>query len=377
MDMQIIPLQRYTTYLRWHARVTLISAGLYALPALVTPSLQMTLLMVVCSVSSLLAVLSWWMNRHGRGGLSLWLLYIQLLMLPLAFALIFPVMYPVVAYVPVLVVAITLSLLGQRIIIWTMLACGTSTILTVLAGVMPPFFSTPPVTGGILPLVIAGSYAMVSGLTYTLLWHFKGQKEEEIQQRTAELDTANRLLHEQAIRDPLTNLFNRRYIDETLEIEIQRAQRSGLPIGVVVIDLDHFKQVNDTYGHAGGDVLLQAVAVVLQHHVRSGDLVSRYGGEEFLMVLPGIPLSPLYERATAIRAAVRHMRVSHAGQDLGPRTCSIGVAVYPDHGLDGRRVIQAADAALYQAKAAGRDQVVVATAVTPVLDVSVIEGMHQ
>ena len=176
-------------------------------------------------------------------------------------------------------------------------------------------------------------------------------------------DTVQRLndeLREQAIRDPLTGLFNRRYVDETMDLEIARAQRSGLPIGVLLIDLDHFKQINDTHGHDTGDAVLQAVAALLQDAVRSGDVVARYGGEEFLMVLPGIPRAPLVARAKAISQGVRSLAISCPGHVVTQRSCSIGVAVYPDHGLTAAAVIKVADTALYQAKEQGRDRVVVA-----------------
>lgn len=156
-----------------------------------------------------------------------------------------------------------------------------------------------------------------------------------------------------------------------LEIEIYRAQRSGLPIGIMLIDLDHFKQVNDTYGHDAGDALLQAVAALLGDHVRSGDIVARHGGEEFFMMLPGIPLPPLEQRGEMLRKAIHALQVTHNGQDLGSRSCSIGIAVYPTHGSDSTGLIKAADQALYQAKESGRNCVVIADETVIPLDADV------
>ena len=162
----------------------------------------------------------------------------------------------------------------------------------------------------------------------------------------------------QAIRDPLTGLFNRRYMEETMERELNRVKRHQAPLGVVMMDLDHFKQYNDTFGHNAGDELLMALGNLIKSQIREEDIACRYGGEEFLLIMPGASLTITLERAEILRQAVKEMHRHYQG--LKPMTLSLGVAVYPDHGDTGLEIIRAADAALYQAKRAGRDQVLAA-----------------
>jgi diguanylate cyclase (GGDEF)-like protein/PAS domain S-box-containing protein len=165
-------------------------------------------------------------------------------------------------------------------------------------------------------------------------------------------------LRSQAIRDPLTGLFNRRYLEETLERELNRVKRQGTSLGVIMMDLDHFKEYNDTFGHSAGDELLSALGILLKSQVRGEDIACRYGGEEFLLILPGASLEIALERAESLHQAVKEMHQHHQG--LKPTSLSLGVAVYPDHGDTGGQLIRSADAALYQAKQGGRDRVVAA-----------------
>lgn len=187
-------------------------------------------------------------------------------------------------------------------------------------------------------------------------------------------------LRSQAIRDPLTGLFNRRYLEETMERELNRVKRQGIPLGVIMMDLDHFKQYNDTFGHSAGDELLSALGILLKSQIRGEDIACRYGGEEFLLILPGASMEIALERAESLRQAVKEMHQFRQG--LKPTTLSLGVAVYPDHGDTGLQLIQSADAALYRAKRGGRDRVMAAeyagettlvnlpTPSTPLLEVS-------
>ena len=165
-------------------------------------------------------------------------------------------------------------------------------------------------------------------------------------------------LRSQAIRDPLTGLFNRRYLEETMERELNRVKRQGTSLGVIMMDLDHFKQYNDTFGHSAGDELLSALGILLKSQIRGEDIACRYGGEEFLLILPGASMEIALERAESLRQAVKEMHQHHQG--LKPTTLSLGVAVYPDHGDTGLQLIRSADAALYRAKKAGRDRVMAA-----------------
>ena len=166
-------------------------------------------------------------------------------------------------------------------------------------------------------------------------------------------------LRNQAVRDSLTGLFNRRYLEETLERELSRAKRQGNPVGVIMLDLDHFKEYNDTFGHHAGDELLCALGQLIQDQIRREDIACRYGGEEFLLIMPGAPLEIVLERANEFNLSVK--RLYKTSPALKPITISAGVAVFPDHGSSGKEVIRAADAALYRAKEEGRDRVVVAS----------------
>ncbi len=167
-------------------------------------------------------------------------------------------------------------------------------------------------------------------------------------------------LRQQAIRDPLTGLFNRRFMEESLARELNRALRGGQSVGMIMMDVDRFKQINDRLGHDGGDVVLRAVGRLLQSYCRPSDIACRFGGEEFLLILPEASLDITSRRAEQLRAAVQHMDFGVDGQHLGPISLSFGVAAYPRHGEDLESVVRAADSALYAAKNAGRDRVVVA-----------------
>jgi len=170
------------------------------------------------------------------------------------------------------------------------------------------------------------------------------------------------ILRNQSIRDPLTGLFNRRYMEETLEREVRRARRGTRPMGVLMLDLDRFKQLNDTSGHEAGDAFLREMGELLQRSLRREDIACRYGGEEFVVVLPDASLEDARRRAEQIREAIKMLRISSQGAIVGPLTASIGVAGFPDHGLSGETLVRAADTALYRAKREGRDRVVVASA---------------
>lgn len=167
-------------------------------------------------------------------------------------------------------------------------------------------------------------------------------------------------LRHQSTRDPLTSLFNRRYMEETLERELRRASRQRSTVGLIMLDLDHFKRFNDTFGHAAGDTLLRDLADFLRVHIRGEDVPCRYGGEEFCLILPGASLEIVQERAQLLCDQAASLKVFSGGQLLGAVTLSLGVAVYPLHGATGEAVLRAADAALYRAKQQGRNRVVVA-----------------
>jgi diguanylate cyclase (GGDEF)-like protein len=167
-------------------------------------------------------------------------------------------------------------------------------------------------------------------------------------------------LRQQSIRDPLTGLFNRRYMEESLERELKRMERLDCPLGVIMLDIDYFKRFNDTFGHDAGDLVLRQASAFLHGHIRGADIACRYGGEEFILVLPEASLAAAQSRAEQLRLAIKAMAFEHEGRPLGAISICCGVAVYPDHGRTPAAMLRAADGALYRAKHAGRDQVVVA-----------------
>jgi|WetSurMetagenome_2_1015567.scaffolds.fasta_scaffold03361_3 diguanylate cyclase (GGDEF)-like protein/PAS domain S-box-containing protein len=167
-------------------------------------------------------------------------------------------------------------------------------------------------------------------------------------------------LHEQSIRDPLTGLFNRRFLDEFLERELARASRAGAPMAVIMMDIDHFKRLNDTHGHEAGDAVLAALGRCLAEGTRLEDVPCRYGGEEFLLVMPGLSAPGAIRRAEDLLERIGALEVSGQSGALGPITLSMGVAAFPEHGDSSQALLLAADAALYRAKAEGRARVVLA-----------------
>ena len=168
------------------------------------------------------------------------------------------------------------------------------------------------------------------------------------------------ILRGQSVRDSLTGLFNRRYMDESFGREISRAERIGSALGIIMFDIDHFKNFNDTLGHDAGDAILRELGTFLLEQFRSEDIVCRFGGEEFIVILPGASLDNTRKRAKSLRKAVKQLDAYHHGTLLNKITLSIGVASFPDHGEDAEALLRAVDQALYRAKNEGRDRVVVA-----------------
>ena len=177
------------------------------------------------------------------------------------------------------------------------------------------------------------------------------------------LSLANLRLREklrlESIRDPLTGLFNRRYMEESLQREASRAKRQKSYVSIMMLDVDYFKNFNDIYGHHVGDMVLREMGDFLKKHVRGEDIACRYGGEEFLLILPNAPLPIARQRAEELRQAISALELRHEQQVLRI-TVSCGVAALPTHGKEIVDIVRQADAALYHAKAAGRNQVMTA-----------------
>jgi diguanylate cyclase (GGDEF)-like protein/PAS domain S-box-containing protein len=188
--------------------------------------------------------------------------------------------------------------------------------------------------------------------------HTQELLQEQIKQHTAALIEANERLQQESIRDPLTGLYNRRYLEDTLDREARRAVRAKHGLGVIMFDLDHFKRFNDTYGHDAGDTVLRDTASLLVKSVRAEDIVCRFGGEEFVIILPMADFKIAFARADRIRKELGELNVSHHGLTIGKITLSGGVAALPKHGIDPAELLKAADAGLYRAKREGRDRIV-------------------
>jgi len=168
-------------------------------------------------------------------------------------------------------------------------------------------------------------------------------------------------LRTQSVRDALTGLYNRRYLEEVLEREVRRAARAAQSLGILMIDLDHFKSFNDTYGHDAGDAVLRETAQFLVKGIRAEDFVCRLVVENFVVILPTADIEASRGRAERLRLKMREVTVMHLGKSLGMVTISVGVASFPQHGMSPKELMAAADAALYEAKRGGRDQVAVAS----------------
>ncbi|MBK9572618.1 MAG: diguanylate cyclase [Rhodoferax sp.] len=181
--------------------------------------------------------------------------------------------------------------------------------------------------------------------------------EQTLTHRLSDIQDLQAKLQEQATRDPLTGLYNRRFLDTIVDREIARCHRDNQYMVVMMIDVDHFKHVNDTYGHPGGDEVLKALSALLLEKARATDVPCRYGGEEFLLLLPGMTADIAMVRANQWRAGFAE-KVTLFGEASIQATMSIGVAVYPAHGETLQALTRCADLALYRAKADGRNQVV-------------------
>lgn len=182
---------------------------------------------------------------------------------------------------------------------------------------------------------------------------------ETLSQKLAEIEALQVKLKEEAIRDPLTGLYNRRFLQETLKRELAHTVRGNLPLSIAMLDLDHFKIINDTYGHSVGDIFLVSLANLLLHKTRSSDVCCRYGGEEFVIVMPAATLGEATTRIDQLRLEFSKIKIE-TGDEKTSITLSGGVAGYPVHGNSNQALLDAADRALYEAKNTGRNRVVVA-----------------
>lgn len=232
---------------------------------------------------------------------------------------------------------------GQReVATLNALVCAMAVWYT-LAGRGP--FAAASLNTSLLLLLAFVSTVVTTGLVLNAV---VGERSRAIEA----LALALKNLKEEAIRDPLTNLYNRRFLQDYLARELIRAKREGIRVAVIMIDLDHFKRVNDTAGHAAGDFVLTQIATLLRRHIRGSDIACRYGGEEFTLVLPNTTFQSARHKSEAICAAIREQ-----SDNLMGVTASLGVAIFPDHAGEAESLLRAADEALYEAKGRGRNHV--------------------
>jgi diguanylate cyclase (GGDEF)-like protein/PAS domain S-box-containing protein len=238
-------------------------------------------------------------------------------------------------------------------------------VVDLRAGLLCRHFIHPPQAGYLcLPLTVQGETLGVLSLIENA--SRKGRYPIGLQQlvmtvgETIKLSLSNLKLRDelrqQAIHDPLTGLFNRRYLDETLPRELHMAQRRNAPLSVVMLDLDGFKQFNDSFGHGPGDALLREFGRVLREHLRKSDISCRFGGDEFLLVLPDSSIADTQERMEQIRKFLEGLPIHYGEQVFGMITLSAGIAQTPEHGTSASELLRAADEALYAAKQAGRNR---------------------
>ncbi|MEL6605966.1 MAG: histidine kinase N-terminal 7TM domain-containing protein [Cyanobacteria bacterium J06614_10] len=192
------------------------------------------------------------------------------------------------------------------------------------------------------------------------------QANIELKQQLRQIQHLQEQLKEQAIRDELTGLFNRRYFEESLPAELAKAKRAGTSLSIVLMDIDYFKKVNDTYGHLAGDRALQTFAELVQQHIRSSDIACRYGGEEFILAMPDMPIVEAYQRADNIRTAFKALTIEFDGSHF-QATVSMGLGAYPDFPGSQHELLKRIDQALYVAKANGRDRIEVANEKTAIV----------
>lgn len=210
---------------------------------------------------------------------------------------------------------------------------------------------------------LSGKAVTLSDLGEGMLWVAdditrRKQSEEDQRQIIEELREAQEALRTQSIRDPLTGLYNRRYMEESLQREISKARRQTTSLALFMLDLDHFKQVNDTHGHVTGDWVLRRLGEIIRHSIREEDIACRYGGEEFVVIFPNISADDARRRAEELRASVeQRLIIESMGQPVGRVTISIGIAIY-EPGMDRETLLREADHALYRAKNEGRNRVV-------------------
>jgi diguanylate cyclase (GGDEF)-like protein/PAS domain S-box-containing protein len=251
---------------------------------------------------------------------------------------------------------------------WALRRGQVHQVLDPQAGLLCRHFIHPPQTGYVcLPLTVQGETLGVLSLMDNA--SRKGKHPLGLHQLAVTVGETIKLalsnlklrdeLRQQAIRDPLTDLFNRRYLEEVLPRDLHQAQRRNAPLCIVMLDLDGFKQFNDSFGHGPGDALLREFGRALREHLRKSDISCRYGGDEFVLVLPDSSIADTQERLEEIRKFLKGLQIHYGEQTFDMITLSAGIAQIPEHGTSASALLRAADEALYAAKQAGGDRSVI------------------
>lgn len=251
---------------------------------------------------------------------------------------------------------------------WSLRRGEAHEVPVVNEGLACQHFITPPTHGYLcLPLVVRGELFGLFHLAYPR--DAEQAAREGLRElarsvsETIKLSLSNlrlrEAMHEQATHDQLTGLFNRRYLDTTLPRELHRAHRNHSELAIAMIDIDHFKRFNDSFGHEAGDLVLQEIGTILRTQLRRSDIACRYGGEELLVIMPDAGAKDACEHLEQVRGLIGKMKLSHHGADLPPITVSVGIAEAFVHGQEPKALLRASDIALYQAKNSGRDRIVI------------------
>lgn len=233
------------------------------------------------------------------------------------------------------------------------IACGTLLGAAVFGVHAEP--GTGPLTTG-LSIATLSLYLLVVAKDAYARSLMLFQTRRQLRAKMEEVLALQQQLQEQSTQDPLTGLFNRRYLADAMARELSRCARARLPLSVLLVDMDHFKHINDAFGHQAGDAVIVQLAQLLRQHARAGDVVCRYGGEEFLLLCPEMPLAAALERAQQYRTSLAAQPLQVGAASI-PVTLSVGVATFPQHGESAEALIRSADQALYRAKGLGRNRV--------------------
>jgi diguanylate cyclase (GGDEF)-like protein len=216
---------------------------------------------------------------------------------------------------------------------------------------------------GLMKLNLPSLFAfIVFAATLGIISSFTNRKQiEQIEKQRNQLQKDEIQLKNLSNRDSLTALYNRRYMELSLDKEIEKASKNKQSLGIIMVDVDHFKTINDTMGHAVGDCVLNQVASILLENKKSSDIACRFGGDEFVLILPGCALEEALKRAEDIRQIIEKTDFKAGGKTAKRITLSFGVSTLPDHGKTREELLRSADNAMYSAKEAGRNRVVSAS----------------